>query len=473
MNAVTRIALPSHNIEIEQALLGAIMARPEVMTDCRHLEPKHFYASEHGAIWDICRQLDVDGKRPTPISVSGFLPSEMRLQGKTPSQYLVGLLSSTVGTKNVPDWTRLIVELWQFREIEALCENIKGTIRTRDPSTKGDALLAEMLGRVMEIDRETGGGARDITLADAAHSMLEKASKAYAGKVPAGYSTLLPFIEQLTGPWMAGQCILIGAATKIGKSSLAMQAAIGLAEHGKILYYGFEMTAELVAAREIAKATRISTLAQRAGTITKEQYEAMARAVEDMSALKNIIYRQRKMTAQEIADDVRRVRLANPDLMAVFVDHLGIVKSQGWSQADWERAAAAAPVMKEIAEENNVIVCACSQVLKDSPDNRASMKQRIAQATRKPTSDDLKGAIANDADHVIMPYRPEAQLEKIKPSEQSDDYAEWLGAESQFRGVAEIGLVLSRERPWPRWVPVVWSGESTSFLSANPKRGFL
>ena len=66
-----------HNIEAEQALLGAILVNNEALyrvTD--FLEPQHFFEPIHRQIYDIARSLIRTGKVASPITLKTFLPAD-------------------------------------------------------------------------------------------------------------------------------------------------------------------------------------------------------------------------------------------------------------------------------------------------------------------------------------------------------------------------------------------------------------
>ena len=73
-----------HNIEAEQALLGAILVNNEALyrvTD--FLEPVHFFEPIHQQIYDIARSLIRTGKLASPITLKTFLPADLDIAGLT------------------------------------------------------------------------------------------------------------------------------------------------------------------------------------------------------------------------------------------------------------------------------------------------------------------------------------------------------------------------------------------------------
>jgi replicative DNA helicase len=64
---------PPHNIEAEQALLGAILINNEAHDRVSgFLDPEHFYDPLHGRLYETIAQLILAGKQATPVTVKTF-----------------------------------------------------------------------------------------------------------------------------------------------------------------------------------------------------------------------------------------------------------------------------------------------------------------------------------------------------------------------------------------------------------------
>ena len=75
-----------HNIEAEQALLGAILVNNEALYRVSDfLEPEHFFEPIHQQIYEIARSLIRTGKLATPVTLKTFLPAEVDIAGMTVS----------------------------------------------------------------------------------------------------------------------------------------------------------------------------------------------------------------------------------------------------------------------------------------------------------------------------------------------------------------------------------------------------
>src|SRR5216684_4969985 len=81
-----------HNIEAEQALLGAILVNNEALYRVSDfLEPRHFFEPAHRSIYEIAGSLIRVGKLANPVTLKTHLPAEVEIAGLTVNQYLARL----------------------------------------------------------------------------------------------------------------------------------------------------------------------------------------------------------------------------------------------------------------------------------------------------------------------------------------------------------------------------------------------
>src|SRR5258705_6725572 len=71
-----------HNIEVEQALLGAILVNNEAFYRVSDfLEPEHFFEPLHQKIYKDIGSLVRAGKSASPITLKTFLPADLDIGG--------------------------------------------------------------------------------------------------------------------------------------------------------------------------------------------------------------------------------------------------------------------------------------------------------------------------------------------------------------------------------------------------------
>src|SRR5260370_8184507 len=92
-----------HNIEAEQALLGAILVNNEALYRVSDfLEPPHFFEPIHQQIYDHARSLVRTGKLASPITLKTFLPADIDIPRLTVAHYLAPLPAQPTTVINAP-----------------------------------------------------------------------------------------------------------------------------------------------------------------------------------------------------------------------------------------------------------------------------------------------------------------------------------------------------------------------------------
>src|SRR5579863_2049734 len=109
--------LPPHNIEAEQALLGAILVNNDAFDRVSDfLRAEHFSEELHRRIYDIMASLIRAGKIATPITLKTFL-GDHDLGGITLPQYLARLAAEATTIINAYDYGRSVYDLSMRREL--------------------------------------------------------------------------------------------------------------------------------------------------------------------------------------------------------------------------------------------------------------------------------------------------------------------------------------------------------------------
>ena len=448
-----------NNIEAEQALLGALFANNDLVGSLEFLRPSHFFEPLHRRIYDTCIELIKLGKTANPVTVKSFLPADEKVGGMTVAQYLARLAAEAVTVINAVDYARAIEDMSRRRRLIVAADHLREVAfdapAEADPQSLGDMAIDE-ISAACETDAETLGA---ISMGDAITSAIDMANAAFmkVGKRAAGFGYRVWPLERLIGPLFGGQLIIIGGATKQGKSGLVGQMSIGAALEGyPVDFYSGEMTAQELAMREISRRIGVPVRRQKRGELTEAQFAQM---VEVHQALKDtpILIQNRRLTLPQLKDRWRRiVRKRGKSLL--ILDHAGLLDRDRATakMSNWEFGEEVTRELKATARDLDCPIVVC--VLNDS-------------IRRKPRYSDLLGAVERDADHVIMPFRPEVFLMENEPTPGSELYGVWECKVAEWRGRAQFVLALSRELPWPANVTVGWDGGTTSFFEIG-ENGF-
>jgi replicative DNA helicase len=245
----TKLPEPPHNIELEQALIGAILVNNDAASRvAEFLGPRHFFEPVHQRIYEIAADLVAHGKPADPITIKPFLPADLKVGGLTANQYLARLSAEATTVINAVDYGRGILNLAQAREFLAIAADIS------DGHERGagcEATVKRAFDRVDELRIE--GVERDGTMRTAGAAvadLIDHVAALYAGTViddaiPTGLRDLDHF-----RPLARGSLTICGARPSMGKTTFAGAIARNAARLGaSVAFFSLEMPTRQIMAR--------------------------------------------------------------------------------------------------------------------------------------------------------------------------------------------------------------------------------
>src|SRR5690348_12836328 len=114
---------PPHNIEAEQALLGAILVNNAAYHRvAEFLLPDHFAQGVHGRIFGAIAKLIERGQIANPVTLKNLFDQDGALAEIGGAQYLARLATSVVTIINAEDYGRTIHDLFLRRQLITIGE---------------------------------------------------------------------------------------------------------------------------------------------------------------------------------------------------------------------------------------------------------------------------------------------------------------------------------------------------------------
>src|SRR5690606_12015984 len=145
-----------HNIEAEQALLGAILINNDAFYRVSDfLKPTHFFEPLHRRIYEIASDLIRVGKMANPVTMKTFLPNEGKVGDLTVFQYVARLASEAVTIINAEDYGRAIYDLATRRALIGIGEDMVNVAYDAPVDNAPQEQIEEAERRLFEL-AETG-----------------------------------------------------------------------------------------------------------------------------------------------------------------------------------------------------------------------------------------------------------------------------------------------------------------------------
>ena len=145
-----------NNIEVEQALLGAILVNNEAFYRVSDfLAPQHFFEPIHQKIFEVASSLVRAGKVASPVTLKTFLPPDLDIAGLSANQYLARLAAEATTVINAEDYGRAIYDLSTRRALIVIGEHMVNVAYDAPVDHAPQAQIEDTERRLYEI-AETG-----------------------------------------------------------------------------------------------------------------------------------------------------------------------------------------------------------------------------------------------------------------------------------------------------------------------------
>jgi replicative DNA helicase len=463
--------LAPHNIEAEQALLGAILVNNDAFDRVSDfLRPEHFSEEMHRRIYDVAGQLIRAGKLASPITLKTFL-GEHDLGGVTVPQYLARLAAEATTVINAENYGRTIHDLAVRRDLILIGEDIVNAAYDAPVAASPRDQIEEAerkLYSIAELGRYEGGFQR---FSDALTIAVDMAAKAFErdGRL-SGIATGLADLDRYMGGLQASDLVIVAGRPGMGKTALATNIAFNIAKAyefrlkpdgsaettngGIVGFFSLEMSAEQLATRVIAEQAAVASYKIRRGDITEPEFHRLAEAAREMQSIPFYIDQTGGLSIAQLTARARRLKRQR-GLDVLVIDYLQLLGgSKSRSDSRVQEVTEITTGLKALAKELNVPVIALSQL----------SRQVESRDDKRPQLSDLResGSIEQDADVVMFVFREEYYLKNKQPREGTEEFVTWQAAMEKAYGKAEI--IIGKQRHGPTGtVELAFEAEMTRF----------
>ncbi len=413
-----------HNIEAEQALLGAILVNNDAFYRASDfLVPEHFFEPIHQRVFELVGSLIRGGKIATPITLKTFV-NDLDLGEITPSQYLTRLAAEATTVINAGDYGRTIYDLAIRRQLIGVGEDLVNVAYDAPVEMAPREQIEDAERRLYEL-AEKGRYEGGFQKFDGALRLaIDMAASAYqrAGGL-SGISTGLRDVDQRMGGLQRSDLLVLAGRPAMGKTSLATNIAFNIAkawraerqENGELKsvdggivgFFSLEMSADQLATRIVAEQSSISSYKIRQGRITESDFARLTDVAAQIEKLPLYIDQTGGISIAQLMARARRLK-RQKGLDVLFIDYLQLLS--GSSKNNQNRVQELTEIttgLKALAKELNVPIVALSQ-LSRQVENRDDKRPQLSDLRES-------GSIEQDADVVMFVYREEYYLKAKEP----------------------------------------------------------
>ncbi|MDR3739300.1 MAG: DnaB-like helicase C-terminal domain-containing protein [Terracidiphilus sp.] len=391
-------SLPA-NIEAERLVLGLFLLDgaqyPEVVAA---LEMDDFSLEAHRRIFRCARTQYESGRAVDGVTVASALRDAGELDSVGGLGYLVSLDEGLPRLPNLTEYVRLLKQCATQRRLIVLGDSIMRRAAEReDPQTILDSLADSAVNLT---PAETGKGLVS------ARQLVDRVgiSEILAPRIARGVSFPWEWLTNATCGMLQGELWVLAAHTSAGKTSAAIQTAVGVAraQSKAVALFSLEMGDVSVFQRATWQISRVDSERAKRGRLTPQERRRAADAVNTLYELP-LYFDDGSYSVMEIHARLRRLRNQGP-LGLIVVDYLQLLRDGGRHNTRAEAVGANVRALKLLAGEFECPVLLLSQFNRDS-----AKTGRGSESPRRPELYDLKesGDIECHANGVWFIHRPD------------------------------------------------------------------
>lgn len=438
---------PPHNIDAEQALLGALMIRNDALERVHEIvEPSHFFEPLHKQLYETIVHLVSAQRVANPVTMKPFFEkAEPLADGTTIPQYLGKLAVNATTIANVAEYARVIRDMSIRRNLVLIGQDLVSTATNAHVDFPTEDQVEEAEARLFSlVDRSERG--KEADLADAIAEAMAEIEEAHKGE-KTGLSTGISDLDEIIGRLQPTDLLILAGRPGMGKSALATNIAFNVAKekHDKdgevipgtpVAFYSLEMSKAQVATRIMGDGSELPASDMRVGKLEKEQLEHLRKMRAVLSKVPVTVDDTGALSIAQLSARARRLK-RRKNIGLLIVDYLQLMKSAKNTGNRVQDVAEITTGLKALAKELRVPIIALSQ-LSRGVENRDNKRPQLADLRES-------GSIEQDADIVMFVYREEYYLEREKPPlTEPAAYADWSAKIGPAKNKAEI--IVAKQR---------------------------
>lgn len=447
---------PPQNVEAEQSLLGAILVNNEALHQVVDgLHSSHFFEPIHQKIYAAIQRHHEKGLIANPTTLKTAFDQDEALKELGGGQYLARLAAAAIAIINVRDYSELIMDLAQKRELIGIGTAVVNTAFDADDARPANEQIEQAEQQLFSLASQGVASRSFVSITDSLAEAIQSAELAFKRKGDVvGVPTGLAGLNKLLGGFQNSDLVILAGRPSMGKTALALSIAHSAAkffhsEHEKsgstakpvsAAFFSLEMSAEQLASRLLSSDSGINAADIRRGNLDHEKFSKLVTSSQNIARLPIFIDDTPALTIASMRARARRLKRMH-NLGFIVVDYLQLMRGNNpKSDNRVQEVTEITTGLKAIAKELNVPVLALSQ-LSRQVENRDDKRPQLADLRES-------GSIEQDADVVMFVYREEYYLMRKMPrEEETDKFLAWQEDMDKVHGLADV--IVSKNRHGP------------------------
>ena len=379
-----------HNTQAEREVLNAILFNPYIYDYVADIISRDiFQDTECQKVYDMMQQMIKAGKTIDAAEVFTI----MRKDGLDFSHFVMENIAASELTRQR---VAFLDDLQTRRKLLNLCYKAEAMVTDTTISREELRSVSKDFDGCLNNDSQYDecqqiGEVVDDVVNDAADRKNDKGER--------GLMTGLNIFDSRYG-WHQGDLVIVAGGTSQGKSTLATTIAYNMANDGvPSLYYSMEMSSKQLTARIMARSTQVSSSTTLYAKLSDQEFQQVYDGSLKIKKLPIYFDEKNKTSFVNMCSSIRR-KVKRYGIKVVFIDYLQILANGSRDNRE-SVIGDMARDLKRLAVEENVCICALSQLNRSKEDKG---RPRLNQMRGS-------GQIEEACDMAVLIHRPNPQKE--------------------------------------------------------------
>ena len=394
MDATLNDKVPPHNIEAEQAVLGALLLNWSAMSEVVSLlRPDRFYSLQNQVIYEAMQKLFSKNATGDTISLINELTVENKLEQAGGAAYIASLTDTVPSAANIDYYAEMVLDRAARRDLIHISSELKAS--SFNLQKKSDDLLDDAEQKIFALAERNETtqvySAKDIMFKEIELIEARYKSKNQFTGVPTGFAKL----DTYTAGFQKSELIIIGARPSIGKTALALSMIQNIACERRIPcgFFSLEMPYESIGMRLLAQEARVPMQKIRSGMLKVDDVKKIQDAAGRWFEAPLYTVDTPNMKLIDLRAVARRM-VKNNKVEIIFIDYIGLISTEDPTAPVFEQVSLISKSLKALARELSIPIVALCQVARDAEGQEPNLAQLRGS-----------GSIEQDADVVMFLHR--------------------------------------------------------------------
>ncbi len=418
--------LPPQAIDLEEAVLGAMMLEANALTSVIDiLKPDVFYKDAHQRIFQAIINIFSRSEQVDILTVTNELKRMGELELVGGAYYISQLTSRIASSSNIEYHSRIVLQKYIQRELIRISSEI--TREAFEDSTDVLELLDKAERKLFAVGednlRRSWDDMRSLVVKAIREIEATKTTTGHLTGIPSGFTDL----DRITGGWQKSNLIVVASRPGMGKTAFVLSLArnVCVEFNMPVAFFSLEMSSIELVTRLIASESGLDAEKLKKGTLQDYEWQQLHTKINKLTEAKLFIDDTPALTIFELRAKCRRLKQQHK-IELIIIDYMQLMSPGNDNKGNREQEISnISRSLKSLAKELNTPVIVLSQLSREV-EKRAGIKRPVLSDLRE------SGAIEQDADIVIFLFRPEYY--KMR--------AEEYGA--PVEGVAEVDVAKHR-----------------------------